>query len=153
MNELTGSHTLYHSLGTAAVSSGRFVLSFLEMLIAMMAGMIIFVPVKIALVSQGYDPALSDPASIDYQALMAPFMVLPMVLWMRLRGCHWREAAEMSAGMLVPVAVVLLLCAVAHVTWLSPRSSMPVMAAGMLLIMLYRHGRLTFSYSVRRRRA
>jgi hypothetical protein len=50
--------------GTAA-ATGRFLLHFLEMGIAMGAGIGIFVPAKAALVAQGYS-ALLDTHSIEY---------------------------------------------------------------------------------------
>ena len=137
-------------LRQTAAAVGQFLLHFLEMAIAMMAGMAIFAPVKIALVAQGYT-ALADRSSLDYQFWMNLFMIVPMVLWMRLRGCCWREGAEMAAAMLVPTACVLLLCRVGVTEvapWFTPGLSDPAMFLGMLAAMLYRREMYTTGYSV-----
>src|SRR5947207_15671583 len=84
-------------------ASAKFALHFLEMVIAMGIGMAIFAPVKNALVAQGY-AALLDTRSLDFQIWMNLFMVVPMVLWMRVRGCGWRHGAEMGGAMIVPSA-------------------------------------------------
>ncbi len=137
-------------LRNTAAAVGKFLLHFLEMVIAMMAGMAIFAPVKLALVSQGYI-ALADRSSLEYQLWMNLFMVAPMVLWMRLRGCSWREGAEMAAAMVVPTACVLLLCRLgmtAVFPWITPGLSGPAMFIGMLALMLYRREMYTTGYSI-----
>src|SRR5436309_3358127 len=53
---------------------GKFVLHFLEMVIAMGVGMAIFAPVKGAMVSQGYT-ALLDTSSLHFLVWMNLFMV------------------------------------------------------------------------------
>ena len=87
----------------AAAGAGYFVFHFAEMLVAMMLGMMVFVPFRLALTAQGYT-ALLDASSVDFQAWMGAFMVVPMVVWMRVRGCGWRDGAEMGVAMLLPVA-------------------------------------------------
>ncbi len=152
MNQLAGTNVVvHHGLGSVALGAGHFVLHFLEMVIAMMVGMGVFLPVKGAFVSQGYT-ALLDRASPDYWAWMGAFMVIPMVLWMRFRGCGWRLGVEMAIGMLLPAVAVLLLCDVAHVTWLTPGAAHPAMLIGMLAAMIYRHEHYS-SYSLKRWRA
>ena len=89
-----------------ARESVYFVFHFAEMLVAMMLGMMVFVPFRLALTAQGYT-ALLDASSVDFQAWMGAFMVVPMVVWMRVRGCGWRDGAEMGAAMLLPVAAIL----------------------------------------------
>jgi hypothetical protein len=79
------------------------------------------------------------------------FMIVPMVLWMRLRGCTWREGAEMAAAMVVPPACVLLLCTVGLtdvVPWFTTGLTGPAMFGGMLAIMLYRREMYTSGYSL-----
>jgi hypothetical protein len=149
--QLTSTGMVHHGTGSAVLRGGHFFLHFLEMCIAMMAGMAVFAPVKLALVSQGYT-ALLDTRSVDFQAWMNIFMVVPMVLWMRFRGCSWQDGAEMGAGMLVPVAVVLILCGLAHdaVPWLSTSMTGPLMFLGMLAVMVYRHDHYTHGYALRR---
>src|SRR5690348_12678643 len=94
---------------SAAAATGRFLLHFLEMGIAMGVGMAIFGPVKGALVDQGYT-SLLDKTSLDYQFGMNLFMVVPMVLWMRACGHMWRHGVEMGAAMVIPTACIILLC-------------------------------------------
>jgi hypothetical protein len=130
------------------------VLHFAEMWIAMTVGMAIFVPVRLALVTQGY-AALVDSASIDYEAWMGICMTVPMVAWMRLRGHGWRMGTEMAGAMLGPIALVLVLCAFgvpAALPWFGTSFAGPAMAIGMMAIMLYRREHYTSGYSFIRRR-
>ena len=77
-----------------------FVRHYLEMVVAMAAGMMLYaVLFRRGMTWTGY---------LD-QTLMAVFMTVPMVGWMRYRGHTWRQAAEMSAAMLLPFAAVVLL--------------------------------------------
>jgi hypothetical protein len=142
------------TLNETGAGVGRFVLHFAEMWIAMTVGMAIFVPVRLALVAQGY-AALVDSASIDYEAWMGVFMTVPMVAWMRLRGHGWRMGTEMAGAMLGPIAVVLVLCGLgvpAALPWFSTRLAGPAMAIGMVAIMLYRREHYTNGYAFIRRR-
>jgi hypothetical protein len=114
----------------AVLSAGRFVLHFLEMVVAMMAGMLVFhmLPLQLA------------PTSLDYQVGMALFMTVPMVAWMRVRGHAWRHTVEMSVGMLAPWAAVLALVALgagSAAPWLAQLDG-PAMLLGMLAVMLLR---------------
>lgn len=137
------------SLKKTSARVGRFVLHFAEMWIAMTIGMAIFVPVRLALVAQGY-AALIDSSSIEYEAWMGVFMAVPMVAWMRLRGHGWRMGTEMAGAMLGPIAAVLALCALGvpdALPWFSTTLTGPAMAIGMLSIMLYRREHYTGGYS------
>jgi hypothetical protein len=144
-----------HALTLAGAATARFLLHFLEMVIAMGIGMAIFGPLKTALVDQGYT-ALLDKTSIDYQLWMDVFMVVPMVLWMRARGHMWRHGIEMGAAMIIPTACVLLLCR-AGVTdvlpWFTASLTGIAMFGGMLAYMLYRREMYTTGYSFRWPRA
>ena len=80
---------------------------------------------------------------------MAAFMVAPMVTWMRVRGCSWRNGAEMSAAMLLPIAAVIVLRGLGRLDtlpWLSD-SEHTAMLVGMLVFMLYRREHYTSGYS------
>ncbi len=135
-------------LSVAAAGVGFFGLYVAEMLVAMMIGMMIFVPFRLALTAQGYT-ALLDVSSIDFQAWMGAFMVAPMVVWMRARGCGWRDGAEMSAAMLLPVAGILVVRSLGvldTLPWLS-NSEHIAMFVGMLAFMLYRRERYTSGYA------
>jgi hypothetical protein len=100
-----GVHRRSRRSATAA-GAGYFVFHFAEMLVAMMLGMMFFVPVRLALTAPGYT-GLLDASSIDFQVWMGAFMVAPMVAWMRVRGCGWRGGAEMGMAMLLPQAAIL----------------------------------------------
>jgi hypothetical protein len=136
------------TLGAAAAAVGYFFLHFAEMLVAMMLGMMVFVPVRLALTARGYT-ALLDASSIDFQVLMGAFMAAPMVTWMGVRGCSWRDGVEMGTAMLVPIAAVLGLRGFGlsdALPWLS-NSEHTAMLVGMLLLMLCRRERYTSGYS------
>ncbi|MBV9172062.1 MAG: DJ-1/PfpI family protein [Chloroflexi bacterium] len=72
----------------------RFALHYGEMVLAMYAGMLIYMPLEKA-IPPGFQ-----------QIGMALFMAWPMVVWMRIRGHGWRHGFEMSAAMLVPWAAL-----------------------------------------------
>src|SRR5437899_11495949 len=80
-------------------SAGRFVLHFVEMLLAMVAGMLIYMAI----------PGVMALPVVLHQVGMAVSMTVPMVLWMRVRGHGWRHGLEMAAGMVVPWTAVLAL--------------------------------------------
>jgi len=131
----------------AAAGVGYFTLHFAEMFVAMMLGMMVFVPIRLALTAQGYT-GLLDGNSIDFQAWMAAFMVVPMVAWMRVRCCSWRNGAEMSAAMLLPIAGIFMLRGMGlsgTPPWLSD-SEHTAMLVGMLVFMLYRREHYTSGY-------
>jgi hypothetical protein len=131
-------------LGTVVTGAGSFFLYFAEMGVAMMVGMMVFMPVRPALVALG-DTALREADSVDFQLWMAAFMILPMVTWMRARGCSWRDGVEMGVGMLVPAAAIVVLRGLGlseTLPWLSNSEHM-AMLCGMLAVMLYRRERYT----------
>ena len=76
----------------------RFVQHFVEMGIAMVLGMFALIPVSTALHLDAPEP---------YILVMAVFMSVPMVAWMRFRGHDWERSGEMAAAMLVPIILVL----------------------------------------------
>jgi flagellar biosynthetic protein FliP len=87
----------------------RFARHYLEMVVAMLLGM-----VGLGLVS-AYVVDLPDRTGIEL-AEMAAWMTAPMVLWMRVRGHGWRSCAEMAAAMLLPAAGAMALLASGAVT-------------------------------------
>ena len=74
--------------------TGRFFMHYVEMLVAMFAGMLVlWMPLV----------ALGRPEATELELLgMAFTMTVPMVAWMRYRGHGWAPAAEMTAAMFVP---------------------------------------------------
>ena len=77
----------------------RFIRHYAEMLLAMLAGMLVF-GAPIALLLDIEAPALR-------LVNMAVTMTVPMVAWMRYRGHAWMPCAEMTAAMVVPTLAVL----------------------------------------------
>jgi len=135
-------------LSSALAGVGYFLFHLAEMWFAMMLGMMVFMPVRFALAALGYT-VLLDASSLAFQAWMAAFMSVPMLAWMRIRGCGWRQGAEMSTGMLLPVAGVLMLRGLGlldMLPWLT-NSEHAAMLVGMLAAMLYRREHYTSGYS------
>ena len=98
----------------------RLIQHYLEMVIAMFAGMLAWGWLSAVLFGQGGAMGMhaSMPATgvIDaQQSVMSQIggitamdlsMIIPMILWMRYRGHSWRHGAEMSAAMVVPALPV-----------------------------------------------
>ena len=99
-----------------------FVQHYVEMVIAMFAGMFAYMQVKMAFAGGASmaehhatmsgdhvataATAARDLASISDRlgtiSMMELSMIVPMVLWMKFRGHSWRHGAEMSVAMVVP---------------------------------------------------
>jgi hypothetical protein len=88
-----------------------FVRHYLEMVVAMFAGMFVLgIPALLVLGAFGIGRSeLYD----DYPTVallgMGVVMTVPMVAWMRYRGHGWRPCSEMTASMLIPTFGVLVL--------------------------------------------
>jgi flagellar biosynthetic protein FliP len=104
-------------------SARRFALHFLEMVVAMVAGMVVLEPVWSFLW-----PGLSAVVTA-HVLVMATDMALGMALWMRIRRHGWAGIAEMSAAMYVPFAVLL------PFYWTGVLSEMVLMTAGHVLML------------------
>jgi hypothetical protein len=85
----------------------RLTVHYLEMVVAMVAGMVILGPVEsFALEAAGWSEALDDP---EVNAMvMATNMTFAMAGWMRFRGHTIRPIVEMSAAMYLPFLVLLV---------------------------------------------
>ena len=100
----------------------RFVLHGLEMVIAMVVGMVVLGPVW-----AWAWPGLNENTTA--QALvMATNMSIGMAVWMRIRGHGLPAIAEMSAAMYLAFLVLL------PFHWIGVLSAMALMAAGHLLM-------------------
>jgi hypothetical protein len=76
----------------------RFALHYLEMVVAMLVGMMVLWPVWMLVTSGAGDD--SPLRSVEVESLvMATTMALPMAAWMRFRGHRWAPTLEMSAAM------------------------------------------------------
>ena len=111
--------------------AGAFVRHYLEMVVAMAAGMMVY--------GLAFGRGMAFTGYGD-EAMMAAFMTVPMVAWMRYRGHSWRQCAEMAVAMLVPMAAVVL--ALAGRPGVSDRAlgmgSHAAMLLGMLVLMIVR---------------
>lgn len=121
---------------TAAVSRPtarryvRFAAHYVEMVVAMLVGMMALGPLW---------PAEWVARADVHAVVMATDMTVVMVLWMALRGHPWARTAEMAAAMYLPFLVLLL------PYWAGWISGSALMVAGhvvmfplMLLAMLWR---------------
>ncbi|GAA4903092.1 hypothetical protein LX16_1202 [Stackebrandtia albiflava] len=80
----------------------RFLGHYLEMILAMVAGMFLLGAATDALAAlAGGRPAFLDLTEVAFLKA-ALDMSVGMVLWMRLRGHSWRAGLEMSAAMFAP---------------------------------------------------
>jgi hypothetical protein len=116
----------------------------LEMVVAMMAGMVVL---GAAIWALGEPPGYADNALVEY-GLMGASMSAPMVAWMRHRGHSWSDGLEMTAAMLVPMLAPVLpveLGVAGYVPGLSEDSLMMLshvaMIGGMVALMVYRWDR------------
>ena len=110
----------------------RFVGHYLEMVVAMVVGMIVLAPV--------WPDAWTARGDVGAVA-MALDMIVAMVVWMTIRRHSWPRIAEMSAAMLLPFPVLLV------PYWLGALSATGLMVAAhvimfplMLAAMLWRRG-------------
>ena len=83
---------------------------FLEMLGAMMIGMIAGAAIFLSIVHVSWDEALLQ-YPVQALLVMAVSMSVPMVAWMRYRHHGWRSSAEMGAAMVLPVIPFICLVA------------------------------------------
>jgi hypothetical protein len=91
----------------------RFIRHYIEMVIAMFAGMIVLgIPGEAALRAAGYSSSqLQADAPAVALLAMAVIMTVPMVAWMRRHGHGWRPCTEMAASMFVPTFAAIGLLA------------------------------------------
>ena len=80
----------------------RFALHFVEMVLAMLVGMVVLGPVW----SFAW-PGLSELAGLS-ALVMAADMTIGMALWMRIRRHSGRQIVEMSAAMVLPFLALLV---------------------------------------------
>jgi flagellar biosynthetic protein FliP len=80
----------------------HFLRHYLEMVLAMLAGMVALGPLEDLVW-----PALTARPDVGVM-VMATNMSIGMAAWMRFRGHSWRGITEMSAVMYLPFAVLLV---------------------------------------------
>lgn len=107
---------------------GHFVRHFLEMVVAMLAGMVVLEPVwPLALDPLGWVGILDlpEPAAL----VMATNMTVMMSAWMGLRGHGRRAMLEMAAAMYLPFAVLFV------PMWMGVLSAGGMLVGGHLLML------------------
>jgi hypothetical protein len=124
------------------VLTRAFARHYLEMVIAMFAGMVVLgLPAGLALkaVDSGW-AELRDDAPAAMLGLMAITMTLPMSAWMYRRGHGWRPNLEMAASMIVPTLGVIGLLGAGALTDTDTLLVVEhvVMLAGMFVVMALR---------------
>ena len=121
------------------VAGWHFTRHLLEMVIAMVAGMMVL-GVAVGILGE---PSGEVNLLVEY-AFMGASMSAPMVAWMRYRGHSWTDGLEMTAALLLPM-FALVLSVELGMAELSEHSLMGLshaaMIGGMALLMLYRWDR------------
>jgi hypothetical protein len=132
---------------TQSPSLGRqgwnFVRHFLEMCIAMCIGGAVLAVVAFAVIPAMFrTPDLRELYPGPSLLLIAAFLTLPMVAWMRFRGMAWRPIVEMSV---IPVALAILIVgavwagiAPATALQISFGTFCSISCVGMFVVMLFR---------------
>lgn len=136
-------HTHVGAAGGQGAAGGGLVRHYVEMVLAMAAGMPVF---GLLLVSPldplGYRETLQQHPYVR-ELVMFVFMSIPMVGLMAYRGHGVRLTVEMLLGMWLPAVAVVMLTASAVVPFLEPDTTMTVashlvMLPGMFLAMWVR---------------
>ena len=96
-----------HILSTQQIERRRFVRHFLEMVAAMVGGMVIFGGLVSLFCSLTGHRDLFEHAGAS-APIMATNMTVGMSLWMRHRGHGWAATGEMAAAMYAPLVVLLV---------------------------------------------
>jgi hypothetical protein len=137
------SHTSPVSGARRGTALRRFTLHYLEMVVAMVAGMVVLGPLEaLVLGAFGWSSAL-DRAGVS-ALVMATNMTVAMAGWMRFRGHTRRPIIEMSAAMYLPFLLLLVPLwrgAISASTFLL--GGHVLMLLGMLLAMLLRREEYT----------
>src|SRR3954447_25573699 len=133
--------TTNHPNSTAGRSAWRFARHYLEMVVAMFAGMIVLgLPLEAALRAAGTSSGdIQDSAPAVALLGMATIMTIPMVGWMRHHGHAWRPCQEMAASMYLPTFAAIILMATGAVGFMTAMGlEHVIMLPAMLVAMLLR---------------
>jgi hypothetical protein len=122
---------------TARSAAGRFARHYVEMLAAMLVGMVVFDRLESLLTSTAHGHHAPDDMTVGV-LLMAATMTASMAAWMRLRGHGTRLIARMAAGMNAPFLVLVPLWAVGIGDHAAMATAHVSMCLGMLAAMLMR---------------
>jgi len=122
-----------------ATRAGRFLLSFVELQVAMTLGALVCLvlgrAVRVTALATAY-----QPGTVVYFVGDVLFLTTPVVLWMILRGRGWRHGLGLALAMLAPVAAIVVVGELAqsdYLLWLV-YAMYPAMSLGMVAYMLSR---------------
>jgi hypothetical protein len=120
---------------------GRFALHYVEMVVAMFAGMLVIGgTLRAMLIMAGTDYSM-ERAPVLMLVEMGCTMAIGMGVWMRVRDHGWASTVEMSLAMLVPAVTAAMLVALDAVDASAAMAAEHVaMFPLMLLVMLRRRG-------------
>jgi hypothetical protein len=122
----------------------RFALHYIEMVVAMVLGMVVLgMAVEAVVDIHGTGPMLIE---------MGATMTIPMVAWMRVRGHAWRPCLEMAASMVLPTLGALALLGTGLVEGTGPLMVIEhaAMLPSMLVAMLLRRDEYTRDHRAHR---
>jgi hypothetical protein len=108
----------------------RFVLHYLEMLLAMGIGMMLLYPLWMLLTKDADPSGVLRTTEVESLA-MATTMALPMAGWMRFRGHRWSSALEMSAAMYAGFVVLF------PALWAGALDASDVLMLGHVLMLVF----------------
>ena len=127
-----------HIPGKDGKERRRFIAHYLEMIVAMIVGMVIGGGLVSLFCSLTGHEDLLEHAGVS-APIMATNMVVGMTAWMRLRGHDWQAIGEMAAAMYVPLAIFIVPFWVGLVSGGTLLSGMhPLMLPAMWLVMARR---------------
>jgi hypothetical protein len=106
----------------------QFIRHFLQMVVAMVVGMVALGPLWTLALDAAGVPGLLGRPELD-ALVMATNMTAAMSAWMRYRGHSWRATAEMAAAMYVPFLVLF------PPLWLGVIDSGTMVVAGHVLML------------------
>jgi hypothetical protein len=122
-----------------AGSRRAFVRHFVEMLLAMVVGMVTLLPLWELVTGGQPDAAWVHRAEVD-SLVMATAMALPMALWMRFRGHRAAPIVEMSLAMYAGFVVLF------PFLWLGALDAGGVMMIGHVLMLVFMVGAMLARY-------
>ena len=125
------------SLGGRTNGGTRFGRHLLEMVLAMMVGMLISAAVFLSIVGMTADHAMRQHAVL-FVVLQAIGMTAAMVAWMRHRRHAWEGCAEMAAAMALPAVPLIALRLVDVISGPICGAYCGLTLVAMVLLMLYR---------------
>lgn len=125
--------------------AGRFLLTFLELQIAMVLGAFVCFQLGRVISDAASLSAAYHPGTYLYAIGDVLLLSVPVVVWRRIRGRGWRHSIELALAMIGPVAIIAVigeLAGYAYRLWLVT-GMYPVMSLGLILYMLYRRDHVT----------